>query len=384
MPRALPHRDTAAAPAAAGCVPINTGDGREPTRGRREGWRAPVAARIWLGRLAPVLVATIGTALAQQDTSGRAPFFQKLPAAETRGLRHSQLHGVASSRVFTNVNHNDARAALKVWFDVVAQQRGYILDSTIDIVDSVAEIRERLRSHSVDLAMLGITDYLELEGSRLIVPVLTDVRASQGGALYSYVLLVNPSSEATTTPGLRGKNILVSSRGAGRTGAAWLDVLLGKEKLGRAASFFASVKASDKPQTCILPLFFGTVDACVVDETSLNLAKEMNPQLGRLRELARSRPMIEGVIAVPAETRPYQQELIDAMLSLHEDPRGRQLLMVFKTERLVPVQPGDLDSARELWRDYYRLPGSPASRPAGSEPARPVESTQADRGKERH
>jgi hypothetical protein len=54
------------------------------------------------------------------------------------------------------------------------------------------------------------------------------------------------------------------------------------------------------------------------------------------------------------------------MLSLHQDPRGRQLLMVFKTDHLVRIQPGDLDAVRELWRDYGRLTGS---QPAGSDAA---------------
>lgn len=334
------------------------------------------AGRIWLCRLLPVLCVASGTVLAQRDTSARATNI------EAGGLRHALLRGVASSRMFNSVNRNDARAALKVWFDALARQKGFLLDSKVDIVDSVTQIRERLQSHSVELVMLSVTEYLELESSRLIVPVLTDVRSGQGGALYSYVLLVNPSSGATTIASLRGKNILVSSRGAGHTGGVWLDVFLGKEKFGRAASFFASIKAPDKAQACILPLFFGTVDACVVDEVSLDLAKEMNPQLGQLRVLARSRGMIESVIAVPAEPCPYQKELIDAMLSLHQDPRGRQLLMVFKTDRLVRIQPGDLDSARELWRDYDRLPGSSPHRPAVFAPA--PESDQADRGKEWH
>jgi hypothetical protein len=72
------------------------------------------------------------------------------------------------------------------------------------------------------------------------------------------------------------------------------------------------------------------------------------------------------------------------MLSLHESPRGRQLLMVFKTERIVRIQPGDLDSARELWRDYYRLPGSAPLRTAGSRPSPAAVSVQADSAKERY
>jgi phosphonate transport system substrate-binding protein len=309
-------------------------------------------------------------ALAQQNASG--------------GIRHAQLRGVASSKVFNNVNRNDARAAIKVCFDELARQRGYVLDSTVDIVDSVTEIRARLQSNSVELIMMGVIDYLELESSRLMVPVMTDARTSQGSAFYSYVLVVNPSSGATSIANLRGRNLLVASRGSGETGMAWLEVLLGQENLGRAAPFFASIKAPAKAQGCILPVFFGTVDACLVDEVNLNLAKEMNPQLGQLRVLARSRPMIESVIAVPAEPHPHQKELIDGMLSLHQDPRGRQLLMVFKTDRIVRLQPGDLDPARELWRDYSRLRGSPPRRPAGSGPAPMTPGDQADRDKKRY
>jgi phosphonate transport system substrate-binding protein len=331
------------------------------------------AGWIRLRLLAAVLCAAGAAAVAQPGTP---------VDTQNRELRHARLYAVASSKTFHNVNRNDARAALKVWFDVVGQQRGFVLDSKVDIVDSVAQIRERLESHSVELVMMGITDYLELESSRLVVPLLTDSRSAQGGALYSYLLLVNPSSGATAIASLRGKNILVSSRGGHNTALAWLDVLLGKEQLGRAASFFASIKAPDKAQACILPLFFGTVDACVVDEINLNVAKEMNPQLGQLRVLARSRPMIESVIATPVEPHPFQKELIDAMLALHMDPRGRQLLMVFKTDRLVRIQPGDLEPARELWTAYARLPGSPPNRPAGFAPV--AESKPADRGKERN
>lgn len=299
----------------------------------------------------------IGKAWAQKDTSAQTM------SSEGGGMRRARLYGIATSSIFDGVNPNDARVAMKVWFDIIGQQKGYILQSKIDIVDSLTEIRQRFEKHSVDLALLGITDYLELESSGLLMPFGTEARNAQGEELYSFVLLVNSSSSANTIASLRGKTILVGVRGSAKTGAAWLDILLSAEKLGRAASFFASVRASDKPQACILPLFFGTVDACVVDEVSLNLAKEMNPQLGRLKVLARSRPIIESVLAFPAEASPYQKEMIDGILTLHQDPRGRQLLMVFKTDRIVRVQLAALDSVRQLWSDYNKLPGSSPYRP---------------------
>jgi phosphonate transport system substrate-binding protein len=322
-----------------------------------------------------VLGVVLGTALAQQGPSVGAA------GADARGLRRTRLNGVVSSTSLSNINQNDARAAIKVWFDLVAQRKGFVLDSKVDILNSVAEIRERLQSHSVELLVLNIAEYLELESSHLVFPALTHAVSLQGGSLYSYVLLAKPSSAAATLAGLRGKNILVFSRSGSNAGMAWIDVSLGREKLGRAASFFASVKAADKAQACILPLFFGTVDACVVDELNLNLAKEMNPQLGQLRVIARSRPMIGSVIATPIEPSPYQNDLLDTILSLHEDARGRQLLMVFKTDRVVRVQPGDLDPARELWRDYSRLPASSPVRLPG--PTTAAESSPPDRAKER-
>jgi hypothetical protein len=56
---------------------------------------------------------------------------------------------------------------------------------------------------------------------------------------------------------------------------------------------------------------------------------------------------------------------------------------------MARIQPGDLDLARELWRDYYRLPGSAALRTAafGTAPvplatAPAAQGGQADRGRE--
>jgi ABC-type phosphate/phosphonate transport system substrate-binding protein len=287
----------------------------------------------------------VGLALAQQNAA----------------LRPARLYEVASSKNLNNVNRNDARAAIKVWAELVAKQRGFLLDSKVDIVDSVAEIVERLETHSVDALMITVAEFMDLETKHPVLPVFVPARG--GESLYSYVLLVKPSSATTTLAGLRGKSLVSSSRTSENAGIAWLDVTLGKERLGRAASFFGSIKTADRPQGCILPLFFGTVDACVVDEVNLNLAKEMNPQLGQLRVLARSRPMTETVIATPLQPQQYQKEWMEALMSLHEDPRGRQMLMVFKTERVIRFQPGDLDSARELWRDYYRLPGSVPNHP---------------------
>lgn len=277
-------------------------------------------------------------------------------AQQGGGLSGRRLDAVVSGLALGNINLNDARAGIKVWFDGVVRRRGQFVDSNVEILNSLEEIRERLKKRPPNICVLGIRDYLGLEDSRLIAPALTHVLTAGGEAPYSYLLLVNPSSGITSLGGLRGKKILVSSRGGGDTGLVWLSVLLDKEKLGAATAFFDSLRVPAKAQGCILPLFFGTIDACVVDEVSLSLAAEMNPQINRLRALARSRPMIGSVIATPVKPSSFENEVIATILSLHEDVSGRQLLTVFRADHLVRIRPGDLDAARELWQDYNRLP----------------------------
>jgi ABC-type phosphate/phosphonate transport system substrate-binding protein len=320
---------------------------------------SPGLPGLWLPfRVALVLWLALGATLAQQDGN------QAASSGGTNGLRRTRLYAIASSRMFTTVNRNDAVASIKAWFEVMGQEKGFLVDSKIDIVDRVTEIRRRLEERSVDILMLDFVDYLQLEASGLVVPDLVGHRGDGSGPLYSYLLVVGPSSTALTLADLRGKKMNYFSRNAASSSLAWMDVALAKLKLGRASAFFSTAISTPKPQACVLPLFFGVVDACVVDEINLAVLKEMNPQLGKLRVLARSMPLIESLIATPVQTHPHRKELLDTIMQLHHSPRGKQLLVVFKAERLLRITPGDIEAARTLWMEYRRIAGSlPGSAP---------------------
>ena len=81
----------------------------------------------------------------------------------------------------------------------------------------------------------------------------------------------------------------------------------------------------------------------------------IGPRVPCLRLLAAGPfPVIEALGGVPAEPRPRQAELIDAMPGLNRDLPGRQLLLVLRTGRLMRVQPGARDSQLERRNDYGR------------------------------
>jgi ABC-type phosphate/phosphonate transport system substrate-binding protein len=250
------------------------------------------------------------------------------------------------------VNRSDAIASMMVFVRALAKNQGFEVDSKVEVLRTVEEMAARLKEKSVDLLVLDTPHHLALTAANLIEVVAAGTNHGQVGA-YPYLLLVRDSS---TLAGLQGKRVVVSSRTKADLGMVWLETLLSDNRLGRAVRHFESVATTYKPSACILPLSFGRIDACIVDAYGWELAKELNPQLAKLKTVAHSEPLVEGAIAVPTYPHPYRQEMFTAMLELHGTPAGHQLVTLFKTGPLVRARKEYFDSIRTLMARYAQLP----------------------------
>jgi ABC-type phosphate/phosphonate transport system substrate-binding protein len=269
------------------------------------------------------------------------------------GLRHTRLHVMASESLFGTVNQGDATASMRVWTEQIGRIHGFQFDSKVAIAHSIAQMRQGLKDHDVDLLILDTLDYLSLAESKLVEVLAAGTTRGQPGA-FPYVLLTQKRTAAVQIGDLRGKRIGIASRTKSSLGLVWLETVLAENKLGRAASFFSSVDVGYRASACVLPLFFGKIDACVVDSENWEALKELNPQLGLLPALARSEPLQEGVIALPMQLHPYQRELVDSVLTLHKTAAGEQLGIVFKTGPLQRAVREQFDSVRDLCVRYKR------------------------------
>jgi ABC-type phosphate/phosphonate transport system substrate-binding protein len=281
-------------------------------------------------------------------------------------LKKARLHVIASELLFSTVNSGDALASMRIWAEQIGKTRGFQFDTKMEIGRSVGQMRDSLKEHSVDLLVLDTTEYLALADAGLVEALAAGTIRGQLLA-FPYLLLTKDASEGGIE-GLRGKRIVVVSRLKSNLALVWLETLLADSKLGRAAAFFGSVENGYRASACVLPLFFGKIDACVVDAGNWDSIKELNPQLGRLRVVARSEAVLEGLIAKPVEPHPYQNELIDSVMNLHKTPAGEQLSLVFKTGVLVRVGKEPFESVRALCGKYRRIvnpSGDGSSCPAG-------------------
>ena len=274
----------------------------------------------------------------------------------TPGMKSARLHVVASESLFGTVNQNDATASMRTWIEQIGRMAGFRFEARMEIARSIGQMRQSLKDRAVDLLVLDTPDFLALADARLAEAVMAATSRGQLAA-FPYLLLARDASGVRTLAGLRGKRIAVASRTRSNLGLVWLETLLAENRLGRAAGFFGAVDVGYRASSCVLPLFFGKLDACVVDSSNWESLRELNPQLGRLRVVARSEVLLEGLIAMPVEPHPYRRELIDSMLNLHKTPAGEQLGVAFKTGPLIPVGNEPFESVRALCGRHRRIAG---------------------------
>jgi len=270
-----------------------------------------------------------------------------LVPSPARGGAPTTLRVLFSEDAFTTVNRNDTLASAKAWIETVGRSRKIDLIVEVNSYASLEELRKSVRDRSADLYVVNSTHYLDLgaDQSRLEPQFLPQ----GGGAPHREYLLLMRGDRRVPLAGLRGKNIIFLATGGVNLGRMWFDRTLREAGLGSLDDFCPAARSAPKPSSAILPVFFNQADACVADAEGFRVMEELNPQLGReLEATLISPPLLETLICVHREFTDQREELLAGLAGLHEEPAGRQILLVFKIDRLVPFNEQALDTVREL------------------------------------
>jgi len=252
-----------------------------------------------------------------------------------------------SARMFYDVDQKDATAALTVYSKEIAKEHGAQVESIF--YKDPEGLADAFLAGKVDLAVFMSDDYARLSHKLDFDMAMSIVRG--GKKTERFFILVKSDSPYHNLQDLRNQS-LSRAKGDG-LGLLYLDGLLLKQKLPEAAKYFSVVNETVKPSQALLAVFFGQSDVCIVNERSYDLMSELNPQVKvRLRSIGVSPEYVLGVGIfrkdMPAEKRKI---LEDALLNIGDSPRGKQVLTLFKTERFAPIQPGELESVRQLIRE---------------------------------
>jgi len=263
-----------------------------------------------------------------------------------------------TSNMFTEINENDAKAAVRGWGQTVAKQRNIPTDPETAIFNSVPTLLEALRVGKVDAVGITILDYAALHHSIHFDPVFATCVAQRNTD--QYLLLTHRESGINSLEDLRGRSVGFQHYARACLAQPWLDTLLVEKGCRPIGEFAGKLTFNAKLSKTVLPVFFRQLDACVATRSGFGTMVELNPQLGKqLKVIATSPELAATVFCFRADYNPsFRESLLAGMRELHQSPVGQQVLMIFQTERIEQHPASFLDSTLELVAKYEKLTGS--------------------------
>ena len=182
-----------------------------------------------------------------------------------------------------------------------------------------------------------------------------------GSRFRKYYLITQADSAIDDISQLEHKSIALMK--TNNMGDLYLDVELLKRGKKEAPQFFSTITEKRLFSQVVLSVFFGQTDAGLCTDASFETAVELNPQVGKkLKIVSESPSMLNMVGFYRNDWNPrYKEIAMEEALSLKNTEYGRMVLVLFHIDDLEQIQAHDLDSLKELLRNYKQLGGQDTS-----------------------
>ncbi|NVN89659.1 MAG: PhnD/SsuA/transferrin family substrate-binding protein [Desulfuromonadales bacterium] len=266
-----------------------------------------------------------------------------------------------SSKIFPDMDTRDAKLAMELWAREIAQRAG-MSSTQVIIFSNQAEMLTELRRGRLHLVAMPAVEFLRNRAEIPYFPAY--VSSNKTGRNMEQLIIVHRKSGIQQVKDLRGRSFAMPNPAKNEAVSLWLDHLLRKNGYADQSDGFRQVKEVSKASQAIMAVFFRQADGCIVSRGSFETSKTMNPQLGKdLLVIAESNSLIGEVTCLPDGISPELKAAIDnAALNAHGTSKGRQILTMFQTERVVPLKNSDLKGVEELLAERGKTLPKPKGR----------------------
>ncbi|HOX22943.1 MAG TPA: PhnD/SsuA/transferrin family substrate-binding protein, partial [Elusimicrobiales bacterium] len=174
---------------------------------------------------------------------------------------------------------------------------------------------------------------------------------------HKLLLLANRTDNAASLSQLRGAKLFFPQGSGGEDiSFLWLDTQLLREGLPLSAEFFKVVKVEDVSKA-VLPVFFKRGGVALVTQRAYDNMVELNPQIGQELTVLRTSPELLFTLSLfrKGYEPSWRREVEETIIKKHLSPEGAQVLMLFRTSKIIPFKEEYIASMRELLAEYQRL-----------------------------
>jgi hypothetical protein len=250
-------------------------------------------------------------------------------------------------KIARDLNRADVRAAFDVWTGELT--RKFQVPTQVRYYSDMPSLRRDFDSGVVNLVIADAMSFVRyFKADELADGFTTKLQHDA-----SLLLLAKPGSG--TKADLAGKRVARIEDDDIET--TYLETLCLRQHGKECADLSVTFVAVPTNHQAVTRLMFGQVDLALVNRHGYELAIELNPQLARAGEPVASLAFDTHYFGFfSACTDPeFRRFALRSVPETHLEPRGRQLLEVFKTDRVMLADPSALKPFYELERDYLAL-----------------------------
>ncbi|MBV5341416.1 MAG: PhnD/SsuA/transferrin family substrate-binding protein [Deltaproteobacteria bacterium] len=250
-------------------------------------------------------------------------------------------------QIFYQVDKRDAIELMDAWARISERKLNHSIKISTVMYRTLADAENAVAKKEVDLLVMIPEELLSLRSHADLESVLS---ADFGNTVYNNLLLLVREGSSTQIEQLRGKSLIIDMGQKGTIPLKWLESLLKTEGLPNSGLFLGHMTESSNGSQALMPVFFGKADACLVERNHYETSVELNPQIAqRLHILARSPGFVTGIISVrKGVSKTVRDKVVKVLQEMHTDPRGKQIMTLFRINRLVPFLPEHLTSVKKL------------------------------------
>jgi ABC-type phosphate/phosphonate transport system substrate-binding protein len=243
----------------------------------------------------------------------------------------------------------DLKVSLGLWTEEIGKPYGVKIRTST--YDDMASIRRAL-----DRAELNFINAPGMELAEVFTPeeIRQGYARRHHGIDEGLVLVSTRESGIQRFADLRGKR--VARLNNDHLSEYFLETLCLKTA-GLDCRDYLTLSEEKRDIQSVYNVFFGRIDAALVQTSTLRTAEELNPQIGkRLKAILdwKAKALIFGMMTRHTDES-YRSLILNSSREALKTPRGQQLLELFKTDYLDPV---DADALKPYWallKEYREL-----------------------------
>ena len=255
---------------------------------------------------------------------------------------------------FREANLDDAKLAMEIWTKTLSKKMRIQYRLKITYYNDLDSMAAAARKGEIDILSTSSYDYLTSELKEIATPIAVGMK---NGTVYEkYLLLAHKEANLNNIGQLKGKKIIIKNDRSG-IAMVWLNSVLRKNSLQESSFFFKNIKNVENASQAVLPVYFRQADACCVTQNTYATTIELNPNIEKkLKVLCESPDYIPGFsCARKGVDHELSDVYIDVGVHLNAEPEGKQMLVLFRLDRIVPYDPSFLRNVEALVRECNQL-----------------------------